>query len=43
MILHPFHEGNTAEKIVSHYPALRPADVYAVISYCQERLSREQE
>lgn len=32
-VVHAFHEGNTAEEIVSHYPALRLADVYAVISY----------
>jgi uncharacterized protein (DUF433 family) len=32
-IVHAFDEGHTAEEIVSHYPALRLADVYAVISY----------
>lgn len=32
-VVHAFNEGNTAEEIVSHFPALRLADVYAVISY----------
>lgn len=32
-VVHTFNEGHTAEEIVSHYPALKLADVYAVISY----------
>lgn len=32
-VVHAFDQGHTAEEIVSHYPALRLADVYAVISY----------
>ncbi|HRQ38235.1 MAG TPA: DUF433 domain-containing protein [Chloroflexota bacterium] len=32
-IVHAFDQGHTAEEIVSHYPALKLADVYAVISY----------
>ncbi len=32
-IVHAFDEGHTAEEIASHFPALRLADVYAVISY----------
>jgi uncharacterized protein (DUF433 family) len=28
-----FEQGHTAEEIVSHYPALKLADVYAVIAY----------
>lgn len=32
-IVHAFNEGHTAEEIVSHYPALNLADVYAVISF----------
>lgn len=32
-VVHAFSEGHTAEEIVSHYPALKLADVYAVISY----------
>jgi uncharacterized protein (DUF433 family) len=32
-VVHAFEQGHTAEEIVSHYPALRLADVYAVISY----------
>ncbi len=32
-VVHAFNEGHTAEEIVSHYPALKLADVYAVISY----------
>jgi uncharacterized protein (DUF433 family) len=28
-----FEQGHTAEEIVSHYPVLRLADVYAVIAY----------
>jgi uncharacterized protein (DUF433 family) len=32
-VVHAFEEGHTAEEIVSHYPALRLADVYAVIAY----------
>jgi hypothetical protein len=27
-VIHAFHESNTAEEIVSHHPALRPADGY---------------
>jgi uncharacterized protein (DUF433 family) len=32
-VVHAFEQGHTAEEIVSHYPALRLADVYAVIAY----------
>jgi uncharacterized protein (DUF433 family) len=32
-IIHTFEQGHTAEEIVSHYPVLRLADVYAVIAY----------
>jgi hypothetical protein len=32
-VVHAFDEGHTAEEIVSQFPALRLADVYAVISY----------
>jgi len=32
-VVHAFNEGHTAEEIVSHYPALKLADVYAVISF----------
>lgn len=32
-VVRAFDEGHTAEEIVSHFPALRLADVYAVISY----------
>ena len=32
-VVNAFHEGNTAEEIVSRYPALKLADVYAVVSY----------
>jgi uncharacterized protein (DUF433 family) len=32
-VVHTFNQGHTAEEIVSHYPVLRLADVYAVISY----------
>lgn len=32
-VVHAFSEGHTAEEIVSHFPALKLADVYAVISY----------
>lgn len=32
-VVFAFNEGYTAEEIVSHYPALRLADVYAVIAY----------
>lgn len=32
-VVHTFNQGHTAEEIVSHYPALNLADVYAVISY----------
>jgi uncharacterized protein (DUF433 family) len=32
-VVHTFVQGHTVEEIVSHYPALRLADVYAVIAY----------
>jgi uncharacterized protein (DUF433 family) len=32
-VVHAFEQGHTAEEIVSHYPALGLADVYAVIAY----------
>lgn len=32
-VIHAFEQGHTAEEIVSHYPALPLADVYAVIAY----------
>lgn len=32
-VVRAFNEGHTAEEIVSHFPALKLADVYAVISY----------
>lgn len=32
-VIHAFEQGHTAEEIVSHYPALKLADVYAVIAY----------
>jgi uncharacterized protein (DUF433 family) len=32
-VVHAFEQGHTAEEIVSHYPALRLAGVYAVIAY----------
>jgi hypothetical protein len=32
-VVHAFDQGHSAEEIVSHYPALRLADVYAVIAY----------
>ena len=32
-VVHSFELGHTAEEIVSHYSALRLADVYAVIAY----------
>lgn len=32
-VVHAFDEGHTAEEIVSQFPALKLADVYAVISY----------
>jgi uncharacterized protein (DUF433 family) len=32
-VVHAFEQGHTAGEIVSHYPALRLADVYAVIAY----------
>lgn len=32
-VVRAFEEGHTAEEIVSHYPALRLADVYIVIAY----------
>ena len=32
-VVHAFDQGHTAEEIVSHYPVLRLADVYAVIAY----------
>ena len=32
-VVRAFEAGHTAEEIVSHYPALRLADVYTVIAY----------
>jgi uncharacterized protein (DUF433 family) len=32
-VIHTFEQGHTAEEIVSHYPVLRLADVYAVIAF----------
>ncbi len=32
-VIHAFEAGSTAEEIVSRYPVLRLADVYAVIAY----------
>jgi uncharacterized protein (DUF433 family) len=32
-VVRAFNERHTAEEIVSHFPALKLADVYAVISY----------
>jgi hypothetical protein len=32
-VVHAFEQGHTAEEIVSHYPALRLADVYTIIAY----------
>ena len=32
-VIYAFNEGYTAEEIVSQYPVLRLADVYAVIAY----------
>jgi uncharacterized protein (DUF433 family) len=32
-VVRAFDQGHTAEEIVSHYPALRLADVYAIIAY----------
>lgn len=32
-VIHSFNDGYTAEEIVSRYPVLKLADVYAVISY----------
>lgn len=32
-VVRSFEQGHTAEEIVSHYPVLRLADVYAVIAY----------
>jgi uncharacterized protein (DUF433 family) len=32
-VVRAFNQGHTAEEIVSHYPAVKLADVYAVISY----------
>lgn len=32
-VIHAFNEGHTAEEIVSQYPVLKLADVYAVIAY----------
>ncbi len=32
-VVHSFEQGHTAEEIVSHFPVLRLADVYAVIAY----------
>ncbi|GIK56139.1 MAG: hypothetical protein BroJett015_18020 [Chloroflexota bacterium] len=33
VVVRAFNQGHTAEEIASHYPALKLADVYAVISY----------
>jgi len=32
-VVYAFNEGNTAEEIVSQYPALKLSDIYAVIAY----------
>ena len=32
-VAHAFNDVNTAEEIMSHYPVLKLADIYAVISY----------
>ncbi len=32
-VVHAFQQGHSAEEIASHYPALKLADVYAVIAY----------
>lgn len=32
-VVHAFEQGHTAEEIIIHYPALKLADVYAVIAY----------
>lgn len=32
-VVYAFEQGNTAEEIVSHYPALQLPNVYAVIAY----------
>src|SRR5512138_3141648 len=32
-VVHAFEQGHTAEEIVSSYPVLRLADVYAIIAY----------
>jgi uncharacterized protein (DUF433 family) len=32
-VVRAFNQGHTAEEIASHYPALKLADVYAVIAY----------
>ena len=32
-VVNAFNQGHTAEEIASHYPALKLADVYAIISY----------
>ena len=32
-VVHTFNDGHTAEEIVTQYPSLALADVYAVISY----------
>jgi uncharacterized protein (DUF433 family) len=41
-VVHAFQRGHTAEEIVSHYPALKLADVYAVISYYLNNQSQVQ-
>ena len=41
-IVHAFEQGHVAEEIVSHYPALRLADVYAVIAYYLNHQSKVQ-
>lgn len=33
VVVRAFNQGHTAEEIATHYPALKLADVYAVISY----------
>lgn len=32
-VVRAFNQGHTAEEIASHYPALKLADIYAVIAY----------
>lgn len=33
LVIHAFHQGETAEGIVDSYPSLKLADVYAVLAY----------